>query len=778
MTDSPCWAGGNADRAIGRHAQRTRRKPETTAVAVVRVRRLAALATLLLGLLWSFVALAQTANFAVSPATAPAAIMDSPYELRFIASGGSEPYTFRLIATNGSQTLSSDGVFRATPRSTFPIDFSFDVTDSAGRTSAPFAYQVTVLPPTIVVQPSLFPVATVGQPYQAQLSASGGVPPYRFVKIQGPEWMSVSADGAIGGTPVPQTGSTYANALVSVTDSFSAPVGTNGPIGPMTRFHDVTIGVNPDDSIRILPDTLPDATLGAAYGAQLSATGGVAPYSFWIRSGPLPPGLTLSTDGRLSGNTYQAGTYSFGIRAVANNFKEAYKNYTLHVVTTSREISPSTMPTGMAGVRYRQPVALVGSVSGLALLELNGRLPVGLTFAPSSGIDGIPLESGSFDFTVTATDTDGAVFSRQYQIRIAPPTLSLVGGKLPDGLRGSAYSRLLPVSGGLGPMRYRISAGALPAGMSLSEAGTLQGTPTVAGDFNFSATVVDATLGTPGQATASYRLLVYDPEIVIEPTALPAATFQQPYSATLSMTNSVAPVRFVIETGALPAGLSLSEGGQLSGAPQATGRFDFTVLGTDANGSFARRDYALSIAGLTLNVIGADFPNGVVGQPYSHTVRVSGGTAPYTFIFYNRVVFGQFFIEGMLLPAGLTTSPPAAGSRVTSADGTLTLAGIPTVIGGAFVMYSVVDSTPGAPSRIQPRIAQFQFAPPHLNIGPSPLPNAALGVPYTQALVASGGIAPYRFSLSGGALPRGIRLRCASMWCRQRRSCRPAASTP
>jgi hypothetical protein len=68
----------------------------------------------------------------------------------------------------------------------------------------------------------------------------------------------------------------------------------------------------------IRTNPLPPAGPGAAYKAQLQATGGLPPYT-WSASGTLPRGLTLSSSGLLSGtprSTDKAGTYTIKVSAM------------------------------------------------------------------------------------------------------------------------------------------------------------------------------------------------------------------------------------------------------------------------------------------------------------------------------------------------------------------------------------------------------------------------------------------------------------------------------
>ncbi len=81
---------------------------------------------------------------------------------------------------------------------------------------------------------------------------------------------------------------------------------------------------------------------------------------------------------------------------------------------------------------------------------------------------------------------------------LATGTVTLVSGpivqttSLPAGTVGDAYSATLTASSGTPPYTWSIASGALPAGLALSSAGAITGTPTTAGAYQFSVQVTDA----------------------------------------------------------------------------------------------------------------------------------------------------------------------------------------------------------------------------------------------------------------------------------------------
>ena len=85
------------------------------------------------------------------------------------------------------------------------------------------------------------------------------------------------------------------------------------------------------------------------------------------------------------------------------------------------------------------------------------------------------------------------------------------------------------------------------------------------------------------------------PPLVIQPTSLPDGAVGLAYSQTITAGAGTGPYTFTVSNGSLPTGLSLSSGGVISGTPQTTGSFNFTVQARDANNTTAQRAYSMSI---------------------------------------------------------------------------------------------------------------------------------------------------------------------------------------
>jgi hypothetical protein len=167
----------------------------------------------------------------------------------------------------------------------------------------------------------------------------------------------------------------------------------------------------------------------------------------------------------------------------------------------------------------------------------------------------------------------------------APAPLAVSTTSLPAGTVNHAYSANLAASGGTGTYSWSITTGTLPSGLSLNATtGAITGTPTTTGTSSFTATVND------GATTANRSLsITVNPDVTgltITTTSLPGGTQGVAYPSTqLNAANGTTPYHWSIVSGALPAGLSLSTGGLVSGTPAKVGNFTFTVQVTDSAGS-------------------------------------------------------------------------------------------------------------------------------------------------------------------------------------------------
>ena len=332
-------------------------------------------------------------------------------------------------------------------------------------------------------------------------------------------------------------------------------------------------------------------------------------------------------------------------------------------------IEPGTLPNPTAGAAYSQLLSASGGDAPYTFAITAGTLPTGVTLAADGHLRGTPTATGTFNFAVTATDsTTGGTQTGTYpySLTVAAPTISLGPVALPDGTIGSTFATTITAAGGTAPYRFAVTAGALPPGLTLASAGTLSGTPTTGGTFNFTVTATDSTTGGTYTASRAYTLKTAPPTISLAPVTLPDGTVGTSLVRTITAAGGTGPYQFAVTAGALPPGLTLASTGTLSGTPTAGGTFSFTLTATDSTtgpwGPFGgSRGYVLTVVAPTLTLGPATLPDAMAGAAYERTLTTSGGTAPHTF----TVTAGS-------LPPGLTLTPDGRLSGTPSSPGSFT----------------------------------------------------------------------------------------------------------
>jgi len=186
------------------------------------------------------------------------------------------------------------------------------------------------------------------------------------------------------------------------------------------------------------------------------------------------------------------------------------------------------------------------------------------------------------------------------------PIITVNPATLPDGTVGTPYNQIVSASGGTAPYTFTVSSGALPTGLILNPTtGAITGTPTTAGTFTFTITATDAN-GCSGSRLYTMTIASAGcPAITLSPSTLPPGVAGTPYSQAVTASGGTAPYVYTIASGALPNGLALDPAtGVISGVPQQTGLFNFTIRATDANGCIGARPYTLTILPLAAVVTG------------------------------------------------------------------------------------------------------------------------------------------------------------------------------
>jgi hypothetical protein len=109
-----------------------------------------------------------------------------------------------------------------------------------------------------------------------------------------------------------------------------------------------------------------------------------------------------------------------------------------------------------------------------------------------------------------------------------------------------------------------------------------------------------ASVGLVGNGEVEdYVVSINCPTITLTPT-LPAAYLSSSYTQTVTASNGRAPYSYALQSGTLPAGLSLAANGAITGSPTSIGASTFTVRATDANGCQGSQSFTLAVRGMAL----------------------------------------------------------------------------------------------------------------------------------------------------------------------------------
>jgi M6 family metalloprotease-like protein len=258
--------------------------------------------------------------------------------------------------------------------------------------------------------------------------------------------------------------------------------------------------------------------------------------------------------------------------------------------------SASERPRAIVGRPYQDRLVATGGTGSIAWAVTSGALPPGVTLASGTGIlSGEPTKEGRFEFTVSATS--GSVTTvRSFAIVAVRPVAIVSDAKLPRAVAGTEYASTLTADGGVGTLRWSVSDGALPTGITLeATTGKLAGTPTVAGAYEFTVLATSDTL----RDARKFSLNVTAPVAITSAAERRGGIMGAAYADTVRASGGNDVFDWRLSSGDLPPGLALEPTGVLRGTPTASGTFSFTAT-TSSDDLTAQREFTLVVTKPTL----------------------------------------------------------------------------------------------------------------------------------------------------------------------------------
>jgi len=273
-----------------------------------------------------------------------------------------------------------------------------------------------------------------------------------------------------------------------------------------------------------------------------------------------------------------------------------------------------TLSAAQDGVAYSAVLSVNGGKGPYTFSVTTGSLPQGLALGQSSGtISGTPTKSGSYTFTVQATDSTGLTGSNSFQITVSSGTS--VSVTVTPGTATVASSQTVQFTAIVSNTSNTAVTWSASSG-TISSSG-MYTAPTVSSNTN--ATVTATSNADPTKSgTASLTITpLTPPALTISTTSLPGATAGTAYSDTMQAIGGTAPYQWTIYSGTLPTSFSLQSSGLLSGTTSQTGQFSITIEASDSSSppQSATKAFTLTVNPanntplIATSFFGADFNN-------------------------------------------------------------------------------------------------------------------------------------------------------------------------
>lgn len=546
--------------------------------------------------------------------------------------------------------------------------------------------------------------ATRGVVFNLSFGSSGGTTPITWSISGLPAGLTYSSStGAISGSP---TALGVFTVTVTATDS-------------NTDSDSESFTLTVRDPLTLTGGGIGTFPLGASMSHSITASGGQQPYSYAAYSG-VPPGLTVSSLGVLSGTPTTAGSYSMNVAVTDQIY-----GYQMSTFTITISSSLAVTLSGVSTVTANAPVSGQAGASGSGPFTFaisSGSLPAGVTLSAQGVLSGAPTQAGTFNFDVRATNQSSQTGTASFSWTVNPP-LQVQFANVPSVNVMTRVEVVSSVSGGTFPYSCSVVSGTVASGLFVESDCSMSGRLSTVGTYNFQLRLSDSG---GASATQSYSVTVR-PALRLLPSGMVGpATQGTPFSIPLQLEGGDGTETYSTGSQVLPAGLQLN-GAAISGTPQTAGTFSFGVS--------ASLGEATASTNITLTVnpkfefIPPANPTATVGTGFTWTPQLRGGLPPYIVA-----------IAGTSLPAGLSLDRETGVITGTpQTQGTLAFSIEAFDQNNAHVQHYVqidvqspIDFNPQIPKAVKPNEL------------------------WAITLEASRGTAPYTYAVTSGSLPAGV----------------------
>ena len=338
----------------------------------------------------------------ITPDPLPDGIVGQPYSVQIVVSN----YPTDMGLVSGAFPLglgmTSAGLVTGTPAQVESANFTVYATNMAGASNG--TYNLQIYGPPVFATDSPLPNGSIGVPYSQQIVATGDA---LFSQVAGslPDGLGLTAAGMVTGTP-------------TVAGPFNFTVRATNDYGWSNRVFDLTIDISAVPPVFLTTSPLSDGVLGMAYFQQIMASGSPI---FSLDSGSLPGGLSLATNGWVTGTPTNTGAFNFTVRAT-NDYGWSNRTFSLQIFGPPEFATASPLPTGVVGTAYSQQIDASGSPT---FSLVGGSLPGGLNLSGAGLLNGTPTNAGAFNFTVRATN-DYGWSNRVFDLAVNARTLAVL----------------------------------------------------------------------------------------------------------------------------------------------------------------------------------------------------------------------------------------------------------------------------------------------------------------------------------------------------------------